>query len=316
MKNQKILSFIVNKQNKLLLLKGNDLDPQFHKSLWYVVTGSRETNDDSLIETVKREIKEETNLDTYKILDMDWSFEYESLGKKCIEFVFISFVEDNDIILNEENTNYKWLDLNDFIREIDWFYNKDELKIKLSEIFNKGVSMKDIIYNENNLNDSDINKVVKRAKAIIINSNEEILFGYGDRNYQLPGGHLEEGETYEECLSREIKEETGIDIPTEEREPLLNIIYYSKDYPKIGINTKYIAKYFCVKTDSKPNLGEISLTENEKEGMFELRYLHKDNVIEELNASLKTCTRENVVIDTIKVIEKFLELSSKGEKIM
>ena len=118
--------------------------------------------------------------------------------------------------------------------------------------------MKEIIYNENNLKDSDINKVVKRAKAIIINSNDEILFGYGDKNYQLPGGHLEDGETYDECLAREVKEESGMDIPLEKREPLLTIKYYCKDYPKKGINTEYLAKYFCIKTDLKPNLNKIN----------------------------------------------------------
>lgn len=82
--------------------------------------------------------------------------------------------------------------------------------------------MKEIIYNENNLKDSDINKVVKRAKALIINSNDEILLGYGDRNYQLPGGHLEDNETYDECLFREIKEETGINIPLEKKRSIFN----------------------------------------------------------------------------------------------
>lgn len=174
--------------------------------------------------------------------------------------------------------------------------------------------MKEIIYNEDNLKESDINKVIKRAKALIINSNDEILLGYGDKNYQLPGGHLEDNETYDECLVRELKEETGIDIPLEKRESLLNIKYYCKDYPSPGTNTEYIAKYFCIKTDLKPNLEEINLTENEKEGMFELRFIHKDKVIEELKTSLKTCTKENVVKDTIKVIEKFLILSKTGEK--
>lgn len=35
----KILTFIVNEYNEILLLKGSENDPQFKKSLWYVVTG-------------------------------------------------------------------------------------------------------------------------------------------------------------------------------------------------------------------------------------------------------------------------------------
>ena len=72
--------------------------------------------------------------------------------------------------------------------------------------------MKEIIYNNYNLKDSDINKEVKRARALIVNSHDELLFGYSDNTYQTIGGHLEEGETYLECLSREIKEESGIEL--------------------------------------------------------------------------------------------------------
>ena len=49
------------------------------------------------------------------------------------------------------------------------------------EIIDKymGDKMKEIIYNEDNLNVNDINNVVERAKAIIVNSKGEILLGYG-----------------------------------------------------------------------------------------------------------------------------------------
>lgn len=131
---QKILTFIVNDNNKLLLLKGSDTDPQFHKSLWYVVTGSVEEIDNDLYDTVKREVKEETNLEVKQIIDMNWQFKYESLGSDCIEHAFISKVENNDIKLNEESIDYEWLDLDVFIEKIDWFYDKKELKQKLFDI--------------------------------------------------------------------------------------------------------------------------------------------------------------------------------------
>lgn len=129
---EKILTFIVNENNKLLLLKGSSNDPQFHKSLWYVVTGSKEDIDKHLYDTVKREVKEETNLDVIEILDMNWNFIYESLGVNCIEHAFISKVNSGNIILNEESVEYKWLDINDFVSKIDWFYEKEELKEKLN----------------------------------------------------------------------------------------------------------------------------------------------------------------------------------------
>ncbi len=123
---EKILTFIVN-DDKFLLLKGSDKDPQFHESFWYTVTGSVEKEDSSLENAVKREVKEETNLEIERIEKLPLIFEYESLGKKCVEHSFISYVSDDKVILNEENIDYKWCNINEFIKLIRWYYDKDEL---------------------------------------------------------------------------------------------------------------------------------------------------------------------------------------------
>ena len=130
---EKIITFIV-KDNKFLLLKGSDKDPQFHESFWYTVTGSVEKEDNSLEDAVKREVKEETNLEIERIEKLALIFEYESLGKKCIEHGFISYVSDDNIILNEENIDYKWCDINEFIKLIKWYDDKDKLVKILNNI--------------------------------------------------------------------------------------------------------------------------------------------------------------------------------------
>lgn len=127
---EKILTFII-KDKKLLLLLGSDQDPQYHKSFWYVVTGGCEKEDSSLEDTVKREVLEETGLTLTKIVDLDWTFEYESLGKHCVEHAFISFVDNYEIKLNEESIDYKWCDLDEFIKLIEWYGDKQELKERL-----------------------------------------------------------------------------------------------------------------------------------------------------------------------------------------
>ena len=71
--------------------------------------------------------------------------------------------------------------------------------------------MKEIIYNYDYLKDDDITEVVIRSKALIING-KNIILGNEDNIYQFPGGHLEEKETFVECLKREVLEETGIEI--------------------------------------------------------------------------------------------------------
>ena len=132
---EKILSFII-KDNKLLLLLGSENDPQFHDSFWYVVTGGVEKQDKNLYDTVKREIKEETNLDTIKIIDLNLTYKYKSLNKNCNEHVFISYVSDNEIILNEENLDYKWCTLDEFLEKIKWYYDKKELNKLLKKYIN------------------------------------------------------------------------------------------------------------------------------------------------------------------------------------
>lgn len=72
--------------------------------------------------------------------------------------------------------------------------------------------MKRIIYNEDELKDNEIDKVITRVKALIINDSDDILLGYSNNIYQFPGGHLNKNEDEVLGLIREVKEETGMDI--------------------------------------------------------------------------------------------------------
>lgn len=132
---EKILTFIVNANNQLLLLKGNKNDPQFHKSFFYVVTGAREKKDKSRIETVKREVKEETNLNVIETIYLNKILKYKSLDTDCIEYVYLSKVKNTNIKLNEEHIDYKWCDFNEFVELIHWFEDKTNLMKLLKPFF-------------------------------------------------------------------------------------------------------------------------------------------------------------------------------------
>lgn len=61
--------------------------------------------------------------------------------------------------------------------------------------------------------------MVRTARAIIINDGKVLLFfrkriknGIENVYYSLPGGHLEEGESFEDAVIREVKEEMNIDV--------------------------------------------------------------------------------------------------------
>ena len=60
-------------------------------------------------------------------------------------------------------------------------------------------------------------KLKVRATAILIEQDKILLVeqqvgSKGNRNWSLPGGTLEQGETLEQCVIREVKEETGLDV--------------------------------------------------------------------------------------------------------
>ncbi len=54
------------------------------------------------------------------------------------------------------------------------------------------------------------------VRVLIINNKDEILLGrridHKDRFFAAPGGHLEYGESFEECAARELYEEINIRV--------------------------------------------------------------------------------------------------------
>ena len=142
--------------------------------------------------------------------------------------------------------------------------------------------MNKIIINDNNLKDEEIDMKVTRVKGLIINSKDKILLAHNNNTYQFPGGHVKEDETNDDCIIREIKEETGIDVSIT-KPPFLEIVTYDYDYFGRGkkvLNTIY---YYIFNTDKEPNLDETHYDELELATDFNLFYVN----LEEIDSFIK-----------------------------
>lgn len=168
--------------------------------------------------------------------------------------------------------------------------------------------MKIVVHNDDNLIETDINERIYRSRGVIINSQNEVLLGYCKGTYQFPGGYLEDGESIEECLKREVREETGIVVDTCDLEPFYVIKYYSKDWPAEGINRYTEFNYFLLSTDAKPDMNNTSFDVVEQKYNYELRYVKLSELETILNDSLcENKKNKKVYPEILDVIKTYYE---------
>ena len=172
------------------------------------------------------------------------------------------------------------------------------------------IKLKEIIYNYDNLKPEEIDEKTTRARAIIINSKNEVLMCYsnGLKHYEFPGGHLEEGETLEDGLKREILEETGITINAKEIKEFYSIKYYCKNYHNSGKNRLVELFYYIVYCDSIYDNSKRQLDSNEIIQNYECQYI-KINDLKDILIGNKKTTKENnsALDDMILIWNEFLK---------
>lgn len=98
-------------------------------------------------------------------------------------------------------------------------------------------------------------KMAVRAVAIVIRKDEVLLMernNHGKAYHVFPGGGVEKGETVQEAVVREVKEETTLDIKIEK------LLYHHHYLPQ---GDQYF--YLCSYISGEPQLGEG----NEKDDM-------------------------------------------------
>ena len=137
----------------------------------------------------------------------------------------------------------------------------------------------EIIMNKDDLKDEEVTDFSLKVRGII-EKDGSFLVGKYDDVYLLPGGKVEDGEDLFIGLSRELKEELGVDYSSEEMIPFMRVVHYDKDYIKRDgskVNRKVETIYFIVPYKGF-DLDKVTLSESEKKFGFSLGLISSDEL--------------------------------------
>lgn len=289
---------IQNQQGEFLLQRRVD-----NKDGKWAFTGGEPKSGQSSLEGIITEIKEELGIEVSpNHLALVKTIQTEN------HFVDLYYLKTNidtkNLVLQEDEVDsVKWISPNQIIELIETNQvstSHQEFYYKYLE-FLKTIRLGD---NLNRLKEEDVTEIVRRVKSLIINSNNEILLGYANNQYQFIGGRIEEGEEFATSLKREILEETGMEYETSKLVPFISRQSYYKDWPSPSINRRMEVFYYEIITDDIPNLEKTNYTDEEKESNFELKYIPLNIIEEELNEHVE------IYGDEYSIIKEMLEVIS------
>lgn len=180
----------------------------------------------------------------------------------------------------------------------------------------RGVIMRKIVLNESNLRDEEIEFKRYKARALIIDDDNIVtLCNYGDV-YMLPGGKIDNGESVEEALLRELEEELGLDFDKNELKELVTVVNMAPNYP-IGDSSRFANRacytdYYVIRSNRKIDKNRVKLTDREKKHNFRIEYIPLDRILEVIdNNEHRSFRNKYFVRELLAVLNIYLKKDYK-----
>jgi len=114
--HQGVNAVIIDDENRVLILKRSNKDTKFYPGFWNFPGGSVEQNE-SLVDAVKREAKEETDLTVQPENNYFAVYYYPSGKKEDAEAVVYSFkakFAGGTVVFDEDPSEFAWLSKDDY----------------------------------------------------------------------------------------------------------------------------------------------------------------------------------------------------------
>ncbi|KAG6830741.1 hypothetical protein H0H87_007217 [Tephrocybe sp. NHM501043] len=136
-----IFSLQASSSPQLLLLQRSETEDSF-PSMYEIPGGGSEPEDRTLLDTVIREVKEETGLVVSKIVDTFEGFEYTTRSGDAVQFNFVVEIEGETTPLvamnSEEHQAYSWVDPGD---DLATFKLTDDMLKVVQDALQAGLSL-------------------------------------------------------------------------------------------------------------------------------------------------------------------------------
>lgn len=233
----------------------------------YLIPGGGLENGESLADCCKREMLEETGY----VVDAKKQFltieEYYDDHLYETSFFICEITGEGEQSLTENEINHgvrpEWIKISDALAEFGKYEAYEEAdpekcgqyrrELAAIEYYLENISRPRIFYQDILKSNKPVLKNRISARGLILKDNKVLLVNeLSDGTLMSAGGGLEEGESLEECLKREMLEETGYIVEAKEHFATVHEIFDG---------VLYIGNYFICEIKSS---GEKALTEREK----------------------------------------------------